>query len=131
MKGARRSLNDLLGWKPMEPPYPTSLVERCAKACATGLEDLDTEQIRLLVGQGIGLEHVLPLAFEILGENPLIEVTFYPGDLLKACLKVDPEFWAANEDLWEWLNSILYRLDNALEDLKPHRTTFMQYVGAS
>jgi hypothetical protein len=129
MKGEKRSLNDLYGWKPLEPPYPTQLVGSCEKACATPLKDLSASQIRLLVSQKTGLEWLVPLALEILRDNPLIDATNYPGDLLQACLSVDQEFWSKHEGMWSELNGSLDNLDDAVEDLKPHRATFMRFVG--
>lgn len=124
-------MNDLYGAKPLEPPYPSQLVESCEKVCATPLKDLSASQIRLLVGQKTGLKWLMPMALGILRDNPLVEASHFQGDLLQACLNVEEGFWRKHEDMWSELNGILGDLDEAVEDLKTHRETFMQDVGAS
>ncbi|MGX9120515.1 contact-dependent growth inhibition system immunity protein [Mesorhizobium sp. BHbsci] len=119
-----RTLNVLLGWKADQPPFQTSLVEQCSIALATPLRNLTGEQIRLLVSQGFGLEYVVPKAISILIENPLIRVTFYHGDLLSNCLKISPEFWMENQDLWVELDGILRSLDETMSDIGKLRPQF-------
>jgi hypothetical protein len=60
------------------------------------LKDLTAGDLRLLIGQHIGLQYLIPLALEALAEDPLVEATFYPGDLLEVVLRVPPEFWKAH-----------------------------------
>ncbi|MEH0510608.1 MULTISPECIES: contact-dependent growth inhibition system immunity protein [unclassified Streptomyces] len=44
--------------------------------------ELTVEDMRLLVGQDIGLPYLLPLALDVLRENPMAEGDMYEGDLL-------------------------------------------------
>ena len=119
-----RTLGVLIGWLPDPPPYPTPLVERCNKALGTEFSDLSAEQLRLMIGQQIGLEVLLPRAFEILRENPLVCVTLYDGDLLTACLRVDAAFWIEHPDLWRDLDGLLQGLDDTLASLNEARSMF-------
>ncbi|MFI0843343.1 contact-dependent growth inhibition system immunity protein [Mesorhizobium sp. IMUNJ 23232] len=112
-----KSLNVLLGWTPTPPPYPTRLVEACEAALAAPLGSLSASQIRMLIGQGFGLEILLPKAFDLLRENPLVSVEFYEGDLLCTCLKAKQEFWADHDALWMELNSIVESLHDTMEQV--------------
>ncbi len=66
-----------------KPGCKSYVVTTCFAARKKPLQELSNEEIRLLIGQKLGLKYLLPLAVDILKTDPLIEVTFYPGDLLK------------------------------------------------
>ncbi|MEU0087314.1 contact-dependent growth inhibition system immunity protein, partial [Streptomyces sp. NPDC006274] len=53
--------------------------------------ELTVEDMRLLIGQSIGLPYLLPLAVEVLRENPMAEGHMYEGDLLSAVLTRNAE----------------------------------------
>ena len=94
MKITSKSIEQLENdyWKnPSE--FPTRMVERCFKYRKIKLSDLTTEQIRLLISQKIGLEHLIGLALEKLERNILAEGNCYEGDLLDAVSKIPMEFW--------------------------------------
>jgi hypothetical protein len=78
-------------WK--EADFPTGLVERCFRYRKIPIGDLTPEQLRILIGQQIGLKYILPLALKILEQNLLTEAYLYEGDLLASVLDVDASFW--------------------------------------
>ena len=59
---------------------------------------MSKEEIRLLIGQKIGLKYVIPKAIDLLEQNPLIEVYYYEGDLLSNMLKLSFDDWCDNYD---------------------------------
>ncbi|MER5355813.1 contact-dependent growth inhibition system immunity protein [Kitasatospora sp. NPDC002551] len=61
--------------------------------------DLGAEELRLLIGQDIGLTHLLPRAVELLCRDPLAGGDLHPGDLLSAVLGRAPEVWTARPGL--------------------------------
>jgi hypothetical protein len=69
---------------------------------------LGTEDLRILIGQGIGLPWLVPLALETLEVDPLAEGDCYPGDLLASVLGVPAEFWLHE---WKWRDRIRAILD--------------------
>jgi len=84
-------------WKnPSE--YPTDMVEKCYPYRKISIAELTNEQIRLLISQKIGVEHLIGIALEKLERNILIECDFYEGDLLVAVSNLPTEFWNANQN---------------------------------
>ena len=75
------------------PEHPSHVVTRCHALRKVPLEDLGTEDLRLLIAQAIGLRHLLPLAVSLLEDNPYAEGDFYPGDLLEAVAGTRAEDW--------------------------------------
>lgn len=61
------------------------------------LASLDAEAYRILLGQQVAVEIVLPRALDVLAADPLAEGDLYPGDLLTAAL-ARSEFWTVHPD---------------------------------
>lgn len=91
-----KSLNEIYGWEPMKPELDTYVLRTAARAMQLPLKDLSAEEIRLLIGQKVGLQYLLPLAIEILRKNPLKQASMFPGDLLAVCKRLEPDDWNAN-----------------------------------
>jgi hypothetical protein len=71
--------------------------------------------LRLLIGQDVGLAHLLPLALEVLRDDPMAEGDMYEGDLLSAVLTRSPVVWAE----WPELARELATIVSELTDLPP------------
>lgn len=82
--------------------FPTGLVEKCYRFRKISIAELTDEQIRLLISQNIGVEHLIGIALEKLERNILTECDFYEGDLLVAVSGLPTEFW--NENKTDFLN---------------------------
>lgn len=63
------------------------------------LKELSHDNVRLLIGQRVGLVYLVPLAIEALRTEPLVEATFFQGDLLSAVMRVNQSFWSTHEEL--------------------------------
>jgi hypothetical protein len=83
------------------------------------IRSLSDEELRLGIGQQIGLEWLVRLALERLRENPLRSGDFYPGDLLHNVLQVPSAFWPSHDAEREALMAILKSLDGRRSDLVP------------
>jgi CDI immunity proteins len=59
---------------------------------------LTAEDLRLLISQETGVEALVPRAIALLGQDPLAEGDFYPGDLLVAVMKLPSAYWDAHRD---------------------------------
>ena len=72
-----------------EPEFDSHLVKTCHRLRRKPLEEFTTEDFRIMIGQNISLEHLVPRAIEKLREEPLAEGDYYGGDLLSAVIKCD------------------------------------------
>ena len=79
-----------------EPTFASHLAMECHRLRRMQLRLLTTENLRMLIGQQIGLPFLVPRALELLGVDPFIGGDFYPGDLLCAVLKANSEYWLAH-----------------------------------
>ena len=92
-----------------EPTYDSYLVKTCHKLRRKPLEEFETEDLRIMIGQNIGLDYLIPLALETLKENILAEGHMYEGDLLNSVLTSEKEFWQKNLDYY---NEVIIHIDN-------------------
>ncbi len=77
----------------------TPLIQKCLALRRKPMADFSIEDLRLAIGQKMGLRFLVPLAMDRLRQNPLSEGNLYPGDLLRSVLRVPLETWAETEDL--------------------------------
>ncbi len=86
-----------------EPDYDsdTHLVKTCHQLRKKPLRDFTIEDLRIMIGQNINLEFLIPLALEQLKENILAEGNCYEGDLLNNILTSEKEYWLSNKKNWQ------------------------------
>ena len=94
--------NDFWG----EPEFGSYAVTACHRARKKPLWELSAEEIRLPVGQRIGLKYILPLAAELIQSETLLEVTFFEGDLLCQLLRLEEVHRRDNEAEFERFKKI-------------------------
>jgi len=95
-----RSINKLKGLKTSQPKFGSGLEIKILEAEAKPLNDLTNEDLRILIGQNLHLEIIIPIAIERLQKNIFSEGDYYEGDLLKAVLESDMQYWKNNKDNW-------------------------------
>src|SRR5262245_43137680 len=83
-----KTLEELEGDIWPEPSFRSHLVVTCHRLRKKPLEEFGVDDLRIMLGQGIGVAHLLPIAVAVLEREPLAEGGFYPGDLLAAILRV-------------------------------------------
>lgn len=87
--------------------------------------ELTVEDMRLLIGQDIGLPYLLPLAVEVLRENPMAEGHMYEGDLLSAVLTRNPSVWVEFPEPGRELRGIVSKLIGLPTDLQQKVERFL------
>jgi contact-dependent growth inhibition (CDI) system CdiI-like immunity protein len=102
-----RSINWHMGWPDDRGPFPTRMVETIALALQKPARDLDAQEVRLLVSQNLALEYSAPLALQLLKAGPMVSGGAYYGDLLNACLTLEPGFWAQNRSVFIQFRELL------------------------
>jgi hypothetical protein len=85
-------------WGPA-PPDATALVKWCHELRSKPLVDFTVEDLRVMIGQQVGLNRLVGLAHKRLRADPLVQGDYYPGDLLASVLRVDGAFWERSPDL--------------------------------
>jgi hypothetical protein len=86
---------------------PTALVEKVHRYRKIPVCDLSIEQMRLLIGQNVGLSYIIPQAIIKLRENIFAEGDMYEGDLLAAVLTSEIAFWNENPGLKQEMEQVL------------------------
>ncbi len=89
------------------PAYSSYLVTAVHRLRKVPLNEFKIEDLRIMIGQNIGLNFLIPLAIEKLSENLFAEGGFYEGDLLQVVLNSDSGFWHFNPDLWNLVNNLI------------------------
>lgn len=79
-----------------EPEFGSHVVETCHQARKKPLCQLTNEELRCMIGQKIGLPHLQALAVERLQDDPLLEASLFPGDLLTVLLRLERSDWTAD-----------------------------------
>ena len=89
------------------PKNSTPLVDKVHRLRTIQIEKLEPKDIRLLIGQKVGLRFLIPVALDILGDDLFIDTDFYNGDLLQNVMQVDNDFWVSNKELKQQLDNLL------------------------
>lgn len=105
-------------------PEATPLVRRCTELRRKPLAEFTVEDLRIMLGQEIGVPALLPLAVQVLLRDPLAEGDYYPGDLLTNVLRLPDSAWSGLRPERKRLESVLAELVTdprfSDPDLKPH-----------
>jgi hypothetical protein len=111
-----QSLDDIEGmtWGPA-PADATTLVTKVHELRRKPVVELTPEDLRLLLGQQVGVDVLLPRTLALLKRDPLIEGDFYPGDLLETVLRLPQPYWEQHPCLAEQAKAIL----DSIKDLPP------------
>ncbi|MDO3701886.1 contact-dependent growth inhibition system immunity protein [Micromonospora sp. C28SCA-DRY-2] len=91
-------------------PDATSLVRRCTTLRRKPLAEFTVEDLRIMLGQQIGVPALLPLAVQVLLRDPLAEGHYYPGDLLTNVLRLPDSAWSSLRAERKRLQSVLAEL---------------------
>ena len=75
------------------PNFPSHLVDECPHLRKLQLGLFTIENLRILLGQNIGSQYLVPIALEHLEAEPFVRGDFYPSDLLCNVLSLPAKFW--------------------------------------
>ncbi|WP_233562944.1 contact-dependent growth inhibition system immunity protein [Micromonospora musae] len=73
----------------------SALVTLCTQLRRKPLAEFTVEDLRIMLGQEIGVPALLPLAVQVLLRDPLAEGDYYPGDLLSNVLRLPDSAWSS------------------------------------
>jgi hypothetical protein len=121
----KRTLEELEGENWGELSVASHLVTTCHSLRRVPIEELGIEDLRILLGQAIGVVHLVPRALQILDANPLAEGDFYPGDLLCSVLRLDSLVWKQHPDWLKHLKDIVRRIENPPKEIRRECDIFL------
>jgi hypothetical protein len=98
-----------------EIEFPSALVINCHLYRKKALDTLTVEELRLLIGQNIGLPYLTPIALNILENNPFAKGDCYPGDLLHNTLRSNVSHWKVNAIQATFLLKIIQKYKDELK----------------
>ena len=101
-----------------DPEYNSHLVVSCHRLRKVPLKNLDAENLRMLIGQKIGLKYLVPLAIDFLEKDPFCSGDFYNGALLAVVLSIENDYWyesEENRDIFFRVSEIMTKLETDYE----------------
>jgi len=104
-----QTLQELEGKDLGDPPYNSHLVTEIHRLHRVPLKQFRIEDLRLMIGQGLGLPYLVPMALDHLEEHPFARGDFYRGDLLKNVAILPETFWLSHPHLRPRLIEALQR----------------------
>jgi hypothetical protein len=128
----QKSLQDLEQDDWGEPTYDSSVVTTVHRLRRKPLAEFTVEDLRIMIGQRIGLRFLIPLALKQLEDNPLAGGDFCPGDLLQAVLGAGEAFWVGHPDAFERVRTVVRRVKELLPSLDEiDRPTVLELLAES
>jgi len=100
-----------------EPEFDSHLVTTCHRLRRKPIGEFTVEDLRRMIGQGIGLRWLVPRALEALEQDPLSEGDLYPGDLLASVLRIPADFWSREPESRDRVEAVLEHLSDSREEV--------------
>lgn len=104
------SLGTQLGKWPAPVPRAadsTPIEQRLYALYRQDIAAFSSDDLRFMIGQGRGIEILVPIALDHIESDPLLEAGYYSGDLLSIVLHVPDGYWANNRAVKQKLLEIL------------------------
>lgn len=115
-------------WKEPHGEYVSPLVARCHALRTKSIGEFTPGDLRIMIGQEIGLLFLVPLAIQVLKSAPLVEGDYFPGDLLKSVLRLDQAFWREEPDLYAHIQAIINNLRVVPSEIAEEATHFRHLI---
>lgn len=111
-------------WPALSPDEGSHLIKTCTSLRKKPLQEFSTEDLRIMIGQEIGIHFLMPLAIETLTKDLFAEGDLYEGDLLKAVLEIESTFWDDHKTEWEELNELIKNQRLEIEKMRFNLSKF-------
>jgi hypothetical protein len=93
-------------WGPA-PKDATGLMRTVHDLRTKPIGELEPGDIRVLLGQQEGVNVLAPRALAMLEHEPLLEASYYPGDLLVTVLRLPGSYWSAQPNQYAIAKSVI------------------------
>ena len=121
-------------WPSLSSDETSYLIKICHNLRKKPLIDFSVEDTRIMIGQNMGLEHLIPMVIDFLKTTILAEGDYYEGDLLTSVLSSDSEYWKTHSTehkvvitLFETNQTILQNCDATWKIKKQWTTLFRDF----
>jgi len=98
-----------------EPNYNSYLVRTVHALRRKPIAEFTVEDLRIMLGQKFGPEHLVPIALSRLEADPFAEGHFYPGDLLGVVMELPREYWSAHASEASRMDAIARQAASGIE----------------
>jgi hypothetical protein len=118
-----KTIEQIEGKKLGIPQNESRLVTTFHELRTKKIQDLTIEDLRLLIGQNLCLDVLIPKAILKLKTDILCEGDLYEGDLLKSVLESEKDYWIKNKETWTAVvklcqdNEAIFRSDNVFQQI--------------
>ncbi len=109
-------------WSPHDSD--SRLIRRTKELRKIPLSTFDTEDLRIMIGQQLSLDYLIPLALDTLKVDLFAAGDFFEGDLLKNVLTIETGFWDSHKDYWQTLHDLIKNSRSEIADKKFDTTLF-------
>ncbi len=113
-----RTLEELEGDVWSSPGDVSHVVSECHRLRRKPLAEFTIEDLRIMIGQEISLEILVPIAVERLLVEPLAEGDYYPGDLLASCARTPVEFWRSHSETAAAMRTVLSSVGETPDEIR-------------
>lgn len=114
MPDLNQTLTELEGSDWGEPTFDSHLIRTCHTLRRKPLKDFSVEDLRMMIGQNLSLAILVPIALDLLQEDPLTEGDYFPGDLLLNLMRIDRAFLLDHPSLSTQILDLYQRVRNSL-----------------
>lgn len=94
----------------------SSLLKTCFQLSKKPVGEFEIEDLRIMIGQSFGLNHLIPIAIDVLNQNILAEGDYYEGDLLNSVLNSSDDYWKNSKDNWKIICELIESNMNLLQN---------------
>ncbi|WP_172251428.1 contact-dependent growth inhibition system immunity protein [Saccharibacillus deserti] len=119
-----QTLEELEGECWDEPNFASSLVIQVHQLRKKPLCEWNNEDLRILIGQQMNLDWLLPLALERLIQNPFTSGDLYIGDLFCSVLQIDQAYWEEHKELKNDLDEVIRTYEDVRKTLEKQISTY-------
>ena len=102
---------------PIINEYSTLLVKKCTYLLEKKLIEFTAGDLRVMIGQNIHLDYLVPMAIGILEDDILVEGDYFEGDLLLNVLHIQNTFWENNLSYKNTLSEIIIQQKYKLSEI--------------
>ncbi|MFN8334237.1 MAG: contact-dependent growth inhibition system immunity protein [Cyclobacteriaceae bacterium] len=100
-----------------EPTYNSYVVTTSHAMRKKPLNEVTVDELRLAIGQGFGLDYLMPMAIEILKRDILTEGDLFEGDLLANVISRSTfNYWKLNKRHWNLVVRLIEQHKDILTD---------------